>query len=42
MDTFKELYCGRCSSPIEWFEVGKVALIGPEVVHEAKKKVKLI
>ena len=28
--------------PIGWFEVDKVALIGPELVHEATEKVLLI
>ncbi|WMV29658.1 hypothetical protein MTR67_023043 [Solanum verrucosum] len=42
MDPFEALYCRRCRSPIGWFEVGEVALIGPELVHKAMKKVRLI
>ncbi|WMV08643.1 hypothetical protein MTR67_002028 [Solanum verrucosum] len=41
MALFEELY-GWCTSPIGWFEVGEVALIGPELVHEAMEKVRLI
>ncbi|WMV54407.1 hypothetical protein MTR67_047792 [Solanum verrucosum] len=31
-------YGRRCRSPIGWFEVGEVALLGPELVREAMKK----
>ncbi|WMV24829.1 hypothetical protein MTR67_018214 [Solanum verrucosum] len=31
-----------CGSHIGWFEVGEIALIGPELVHEAMEKVWLI
>ncbi|WMV29710.1 hypothetical protein MTR67_023095 [Solanum verrucosum] len=36
------LYGRRCRSPIGWFEVGEVALIGPELFHEAIEKIRLI
>jgi len=42
MAPFKALYGRKCKSLIGWFEVGKVALIGPELVHEAMEKVRLI
>ncbi|WMV18945.1 hypothetical protein MTR67_012330 [Solanum verrucosum] len=42
MAPFEALYCRRCRYPIGWFEVGEVALIGPELVHEAIEKVRLI
>ncbi|WMV14103.1 hypothetical protein MTR67_007488 [Solanum verrucosum] len=35
---FEAIYRRRCRSPIGWFEVGEVALIGPELVHEAIEK----
>ncbi|WMV25656.1 hypothetical protein MTR67_019041 [Solanum verrucosum] len=42
MDPFEALYGRRCRSPIGWFEVGEVALIKLELVHEAMEKVRLI
>ncbi|WMV45188.1 hypothetical protein MTR67_038573 [Solanum verrucosum] len=36
------LYGRRCRPPIGWFEVCKGSLIGPELVHEAIEKVRLI
>ncbi|WMV37690.1 hypothetical protein MTR67_031075 [Solanum verrucosum] len=42
MTPFEALYGRRCMSPIVWFEVGKVTLIGTELVHEAMEKVRLI
>jgi len=42
MAPFEALYGRRCRYPIGWFEVGEVALIGPELVHEAIEKVRLI
>ncbi|WMV25493.1 hypothetical protein MTR67_018878 [Solanum verrucosum] len=42
MAPFEVLYGRRCRSPIGWFEVGEVALVGPELVHEAMEKVWLI
>ncbi|XP_070049035.1 uncharacterized protein [Nicotiana tomentosiformis] len=42
MAPFVALYGRRCRSPIEWFELGETKLIGPNIVHDALKKVKLI
>ncbi|WMV41873.1 hypothetical protein MTR67_035258 [Solanum verrucosum] len=42
MDPFEVLYGRRCRFTIGWFEVGEVTLIGPELVHEAMEKVRLI
>ncbi|XP_070004820.1 uncharacterized protein [Nicotiana sylvestris] len=36
------MYGRRCRSPIGWFEVGEAELIGPDLVHQAMKKVKII
>ncbi|WMV59018.1 hypothetical protein MTR67_052403 [Solanum verrucosum] len=38
MASYEVLYGRRCRSLIGWFEVGEVALIGPELVHEAMEK----
>ncbi|KAF3636571.1 hypothetical protein FXO37_25393 [Capsicum annuum] len=42
MDPFEALYGMRSRSTIGWFEVGETRLFGPELVHQAKEKVKLI
>ena len=42
MTPFEALYGRRCRSPVGWFEVGEIALIGPESVYEAIEKVHLI
>ena len=42
MAPFEALYGRKCRSPIGWFDVGEVALIGPDLVFEAMEKVKLI
>ncbi|KAH0644862.1 hypothetical protein KY284_032746 [Solanum tuberosum] len=42
MAPFKALYGRRCRSPVGWFEVGEIALIGLESVYEAIEKVRLI
>ncbi|WMV14240.1 hypothetical protein MTR67_007625 [Solanum verrucosum] len=39
---FEALYARRCRYSIDLFEVGEVTLIGPEFVHEAMEKVRLI
>ncbi|WMV19671.1 hypothetical protein MTR67_013056, partial [Solanum verrucosum] len=39
---FKALYGRRCRSHIGWFEVGEAGLIGPDLVHQAMEKVKVI
>jgi len=42
MAPFDTFYGRRDRFPTGWFEVGEVALIGPELVYEAMDKVKLI
>src|SRR5688572_23014782 len=42
MAPFEDLYGRRCRSPVGWFEVGEIALIGPDLVFEAMEKVRLI
>uniref|UniRef100_A0A1S4AHC6 Tf2-1-like SH3-like domain-containing protein n=1 Tax=Nicotiana tabacum TaxID=4097 RepID=A0A1S4AHC6_TOBAC len=42
MGPFAALYGRRCRSPIGWFEVGEVELLGPDLVHQAMEKVKII
>ncbi|XP_070036871.1 uncharacterized protein [Nicotiana tomentosiformis] len=39
---FEAMYGRRCKSPIGWFEVGEAELIGPDLVHQAMEKVKII
>ncbi|XP_069154511.1 uncharacterized protein [Solanum lycopersicum] len=33
---------GRCRSPVGWFEVGESFILGPEIIHEAMGKVRMI
>ncbi|KAH0754464.1 hypothetical protein KY290_024734 [Solanum tuberosum] len=42
MAPFEALYGRRCRSPVGWFEVGEVSLLGPDLVMEALEKVKMI
>ncbi|WMV46683.1 hypothetical protein MTR67_040068 [Solanum verrucosum] len=42
MAPFEALYGHRCRSPIGWFEVGETQILGPDLVHQAVEKVKLI
>ncbi|WMV46947.1 hypothetical protein MTR67_040332 [Solanum verrucosum] len=42
MVPYEALYERRCRSPISWFEVGEAGLIGPDLVHQAMEKVKII
>ncbi|XP_070010165.1 uncharacterized protein [Nicotiana sylvestris] len=42
MAPFEALYGKRCRSPIGWFEVGEAELLGPDLVHHAMEKVKVI
>ncbi|WMV30458.1 hypothetical protein MTR67_023843 [Solanum verrucosum] len=39
MAPFKASYGRRCRSMVGWFEVGEIALIGPESVYEAIEKI---
>ncbi|XP_070054424.1 uncharacterized protein [Nicotiana tomentosiformis] len=42
MAPFEALYGRRYRSPIGWFKIGEVELIGPELVHQAMEKVEII
>ena len=42
MAPHEALYGRRCRSHIGWFEVGEAGLIGPNLVHQAMEKVKVI
>ena len=42
MAPYEALYRRRCRSHVGWFEVGEVALIGPDSVLYAMEKVQLI
>ena len=42
MAPYEALYGRKCRSPIGWFEAGETALLGPDLVHQAIEKVKVI
>jgi len=42
MTPFEALYGRRCRTPLCWFESGESTLLGPDVVQETTKKVKMI
>ncbi|KAH0780669.1 hypothetical protein KY290_000267 [Solanum tuberosum] len=42
VDPYEALYERRCRSHIGWFEVGEAGMIGPDLVHQAMEKVKVI
>ncbi|XP_075111390.1 uncharacterized protein LOC142181773 [Nicotiana tabacum] len=42
MALLEALYGRRCRSPIGWFEVGEAELLGPDLVHQAVEKVRII
>ncbi|XP_070045399.1 uncharacterized protein [Nicotiana tomentosiformis] len=42
MAPLEALYGRICRSPIGWFEIGEAELIGPDLVHHAMEKVKMI
>ncbi|WMV25088.1 hypothetical protein MTR67_018473 [Solanum verrucosum] len=42
MAPYKALYGRKCRSPIGWFDVGAVGFVGPDLVHQATEKVKII
>ena len=42
MAPYEALYGRKCRSPIGWFELGEEDLLGPNLVHQAIEKVKLI
>ena len=39
---FEALYGRRCISPVGWFEVVWSSNLGPEIIHEALEKVRVI
>ena len=42
MAPFDALYGKRCRSPFGWFEVGESSILGPDIIHEALEKVRVI
>ncbi|XP_059294533.1 uncharacterized protein LOC132047515 [Lycium ferocissimum] len=42
MAPYKALYGRKCRSPVGWFKVVEANLFGPDLVHQAIEKVKLI
>ena len=42
MAPFEVLYGRRCKSPVGGFEVGESSILGPEIIHEALEKVRMI
>ncbi|XP_070035474.1 uncharacterized protein [Nicotiana tomentosiformis] len=42
MAPYEALYGRKCRSHIGWFEIGETKLVGPEWVHQAVEKIKLI
>ena len=42
MALYEALYGRRCRSPSGWFEVGEAGFIGPDLVHKAMEKVKVV
>ena len=42
MAPFEALYGRRCRYLVGWFEVGESSILGPEIIHEALEKVRVI
>src|ERR1051325_5572821 len=42
MAPFEALYGRRCQTPLCWYESGESAVIGPEIVQQTSKKIKMI
>ena len=42
MEPFEALYGRRCRSPVGSFEVGESSILGPDIIHEALEKVRVI
>ena len=42
MVPFEALYGRHCRSPIGWFEIGEVKLLGPNLVQKSMEKVRII
>nr|CAD1840557.1 unnamed protein product [Ananas comosus var. bracteatus] len=41
MTPFEALYRRKCRSPLHWSEVGEISALGPDVLQEAKDKVRI-
>ena len=41
MAPFEALYGRRFRSPVGWFQVGALSILGPEIIHEALEKVRV-
>ena len=42
MTPFEGLYGRRCRSPVGGFDIGDSSILGPEIIHEALEKVRVI
>jgi hypothetical protein len=42
MSPFEALYGGKCTTPLLWSGVGERSLFGPDIIKDAKEKVRLI
>ena len=42
MVPFEALYGRRCRTPLSWSQTGECKIFGPELVVEAKEKVKVV
>ena len=42
MAPFEAPYGRRCRSLVGWFEVGESSILGPEIIHDALEKVKVM
>ncbi|XP_004237279.1 uncharacterized protein [Solanum lycopersicum] len=42
MRPFESLYGRRFRSTVGWFEVGEFSILGPEIIHEAMEKLRMI
>ena len=42
MAPFEALYGRRCRTPLSWSQTGEHKILGPELVVEAKEKVKVV
>lgn len=40
MAPFEALYGRRCKSPIGWYKVGEMQIVGPDPIHQAMQDVK--
>jgi hypothetical protein len=42
MAPFEALYGRRCRTPLSWSQTGEHKIFGPDLITEAKEKVKII